>query len=137
MLQMRQAVVVDAHRTGGTRLRSADVLLRILRSQRDRHREHLKTLPASAECVLPSASRGIVVRGNLKGEWPALIAPTHGDAAPMRLVARLGGVSNRLPLPSTATRPFFVASAGRELTSLRTGRRSTMCVDCARDHRIE
>jgi hypothetical protein len=46
MLQMRQAVVVDAHRTGGTRLRSADLLLRILRSQRDRHREHLKTLPA-------------------------------------------------------------------------------------------
>jgi hypothetical protein len=67
MLQMRQAVVVDAHRTGGTRLRSADVLLRILRSQRDRHREHLKTLPASAECVFTSASRGIVVRANLKG----------------------------------------------------------------------
>ena len=66
MLQMRKAVVVDAHRTGGIRLRSADVLLRILPSQRDRHREHLKTLPASAECVLTSASRAIVARANLK-----------------------------------------------------------------------
>jgi hypothetical protein len=40
---MRPIVAVGAHRTRGTRLRSARVLLRILRSQRNRHRARLTT----------------------------------------------------------------------------------------------
>jgi hypothetical protein len=83
---MRQAVAVDAHRTGGTRLRSAHVLLRILPGQRNRHREHLKTLPASAECVPTSAARGLVVPSNFADAWgPVLIALTPDDAALMIL----------------------------------------------------
>jgi len=79
-------LLLIAHRTGGTRLRSANVLLRILQSERNRHREHLKTrtcggglFPASLHDGPPSAAFCRPRTSHAK--CPPLIAPTPDDAA--------------------------------------------------------
>ena len=62
---MRQAVVVDSHRTGGTRLRSADLLLRVLRGQRNYYRACLiGYLAAFLSAAYPQSQKGESDRSN-------------------------------------------------------------------------
>src|SRR5712664_32918 len=90
---MRQTAIADTHRTGGSRLRSAHPLLRILPGQRGRRRSPLKRISGSCD-------RGIVKSkaASLSG---AIASSTRGKfvAAHFGIFATLSAATAELQSP--------------------------------------
>ena len=112
---MRQAVVVDSHRTRGTRLRSADLLLRVLRGQRNHYRACLTgCLAASLSAAYPQSRKREFQRLSkdlLRTNSQA--GPKNSQAGPKNLV-RQSLESGTVP---TVLRRCSIVSACRSIAS--------------------